>query len=223
MHLPSHPVWFWLLLATPWLTPALLWVVLRKSRVSFKPLVPWLWAGWFVFWTLNTLVFLAGGHKTAGVAAYAAAYSCWGMVLVIKRRYLFETLRAPGSKWYLPWRAAEFSVPDSTRILVRNIDSVSPWYIEKLGLRKLAESDLGEPGVATFRFKEDGNSVVLTTRDGFRTGKTPILFTRKIGKMRDVMMARGVDVGTIERDRQGIQYFEIRDPEGNEIEVVEER
>jgi hypothetical protein len=41
--------------------------------------------------------------------------------------------------------------------------------------------------------------------------------------MRDVMMARGVNVGSIERDRQGIQYFEIRDPEGNEIEVVEER
>jgi hypothetical protein len=36
------------------------------------------------------------------------------------------------------------------------------------------------------------------------------------------MAARGLNVGTVERDRQGILYFQIRDPEGNEIEVVEE-
>jgi predicted enzyme related to lactoylglutathione lyase len=223
VHLPPHPVWFWLLLAAPWLTPALLWIVVNKSKVSFKPLTAWLWGGWFVFWTLYTLVFLAGGHKTARVAAYAAAYSCWGMALVIKRHYLFETLRAPGSKWYLPWQATGFSVPDRTHILVRNIEAVSPWYIEKLGLRKLTENELGESNAATFRFKEDGNSVVLTTRGGFGTEKTPMLFTRRIAKMRDVMMARGVEVGMIERDRQGLRYFDIRDPEGNEIEVVEER
>jgi predicted enzyme related to lactoylglutathione lyase len=59
-------------------------------------------------------------------------------------------------------------------------------------------------------------------REDFRTGRTPIFFTKKIGKMRDVMTARGVAVGSIERDRQGIQYFQIHDPEGNEIEVVQE-
>jgi predicted enzyme related to lactoylglutathione lyase len=37
------------------------------------------------------------------------------------------------------------------------------------------------------------------------------------------MAARGVNVGIIERDRQGIRYFQIHDPEGNEIEVVEDR
>ncbi len=63
------------------------------------------------------------------------------------------------------------------------------------------------------RFKEDGNSIVLATRGNFRTGKTPIFFTKKIGKMRDIMAARGVKVGTIERDRQGTRYFQVRDPE----------
>jgi catechol-2,3-dioxygenase len=121
----------------------------------------------------------------------------------------------------LPWRGAKFSIPASTRILVRNIDSVTPWYLEKLGLRKLAVNEGAR--VATLRFKEDGNSVVLTTGSGFQTGKTPILFTKNIGKMRDVMTARGVNPGAIERDRQGIHYFQIRDPEGNAIEVVEDR
>ena len=109
------------------------------------------------------------------------------------------------------------------RVLVRDIDSVSPWYVEKLGLRKLAEPPLGDPRAAVFRFKADGPSLILTTRSGFRTGKTPILFTRKIGRMKKVLAARGVEAGPVELDGQGIHYFEIRDPEGNVIEVVEER
>ena len=36
------------------------------------------------------------------------------------------------------------------------------------------------------------------------------------------MAARGVHVGAIELDRQGTRYFQVRDPEGNEIEVVQE-
>jgi predicted enzyme related to lactoylglutathione lyase len=222
LHLPTHPVWFWLLLAAPWLMLLILWTAANTLKVSLKPLAPWLWVGYFLFWVPYTLVDLTGGRKTLRIALFAAFSSCQGMAIWIKRHYLFDTLSAPGAKWYTPWRAAGFSVPEGTRILVRNIDSVTPWYVDKLGLRKLAENDLGEAGVATFRFKEDGNSVVLTARTGFGTSGTPMLFTKKIAKMRDVMMARGVNVGTIERDRQGIQYFEIRDPEGNEIEVVEE-
>jgi catechol 2,3-dioxygenase-like lactoylglutathione lyase family enzyme len=223
VHLPSHPVWFWLILAAPWVLPLLLWVAASTLKGSFKPMRPWLLAAYVVFWTLYTVVFLMDGHKVARMALFAAAYSCCGMAIVIQRHYMFETLRAPGAKWYFPWKSSPFSVQAGTRILVKNIAAVSPWYTEKLGLRKLAESPIKEPEAAIFVFKRDGKPIVLTTRSDFRTGKTPILFTKKIGKMRDVMMARGVEVGNIERDRQGIQYFEIRDPEGNEIEVVEER
>ena len=106
---------------------------------------------------------------------------------------------------------------------MRDVDSVSPWYVEKLGLSKLAKAPPQEPGAAIFRFKPDGRSIILTTRSGFQTGKTPILFTKKIGRIRDVLAARGADVGTIEQDRQGIHNFQIHDPEGNAIEVVEER
>jgi predicted enzyme related to lactoylglutathione lyase len=135
---------------------------------------------------------------------------------------MFETLRAPGAKWYLPWSGVAFTVPVGTRVVVRNIDSVSPWYAEKLGLRKFGGNNLGESGTAAFRFKEDGNPIVFTTHGDLGTSSTPMLFTKKIGRMRDVLTARGVNVGTIERDRQGVRYFQIHDPEGNEIEVVEE-
>ena len=43
-----------------------------------------------------------------------------------------------------------------------------------------------------------------------------------IRKVRDVMAARAATVGAIERDPPGTRYFQIRDPEGNEIEIVQE-
>jgi predicted enzyme related to lactoylglutathione lyase len=224
VHLPVHPVWFWLLVFAPYLSLLILWGAANIFNLSLKPLARWLWAGYFLFFVPDLL--LGGGavdgHKTQRLVIASCAYSCFGMALWIKRHYLFETLPAPGAKWYFPWKAAGFSIPAGTRILVRNIDAVSPWYIDKLGMSRLSENNCDESGIATFRFKADGNSVVLTTRGGFGTGKTAILFTTKITRMRDVMAARGVEVGTIEKDRQGIRYFEIHDPEGNEIEVVEE-
>ncbi len=226
MHLPPHPVWFWLILLSPFLVWLTLWIVAQNPKVSLKPLRPWLVAGCILF--VIPYIFLdvspTGGNKAARLVVQAAFYTCLCVQAWLQRLYMFETLRSPDAKWYSRWKSAEFSVPaPSLRILVRDIDSVSPWYVEKLGLRKLAAAPPAEPSAAIFRFKADGNSVILTTRSGFQTGKTPILFAKKIGRMRDVMSARGVDVGAIEQDRQGIHYFQIHDPEGNAIEVVEER
>jgi predicted enzyme related to lactoylglutathione lyase len=193
-------------------------------EVSVKPLAPWLWAGYFVFFA--TYLFcgfgIMGRRRTFCRISGVVAWGCYSIAFWIKRRYTFETLRGQGAKGYLPRSGAEFSIPVITRIWVQDVNSVLPWYIEKFGLRKLAENAGGEVGVATLRFKEDGSSIILTKRGDFRTGKTPIFFTKKIGKMRDVMAARGVNVGMVEYDRQGTRYFQIRDPEGNEIEVVEE-
>jgi catechol 2,3-dioxygenase-like lactoylglutathione lyase family enzyme len=191
-------------------------------NVSIKPLTPWLKIGYFLSVIPYVFVGALDDHKAWRLVAESCFYTFWMAFIWMQRHSMFESLRPPGAEWYLPWKGARFSIPASTRILVRNLDQVTPWYTEKLGLRKIAGNPLSESDT-TFRFKEDGHSIVLTTRGGFGTGTTPILFTRKIGKMRNVMMARGVDVGTIELDRQGIRYFDIRDPEGNEIEIVEER
>ena len=222
-HLPAHPVWLWLVLASPVLPWLVLWIVANRLNISVKPLSPWAFGGSVLFFIPYVLLDQIAGRKSLSLAFGAISYSCWSAMVFIQRRYMFETLPAAGNKWYLPWRAARISIPSTMRILVRDIDSVSPWYVEKLGLRKLSVNPHGETDIATLRFKEDGNSVILTTRGGFQTGKTPILFTKRIGKVRDVMAARGVNVGTIKRDRQGIRYFQIHDPEGNEIEVVEDR
>lgn len=224
MHLPLHPVWFWPILLSPFPVWFSLWIVAQNSKVSLKPLRPWLMAGTILLFVPWVVIEATGGNKAMRLVVQSAFYTCFCLQAWLQRRYMFDRLRSPNAKWYSRWKSAEFSVPASSlRILVRDIDSVSPWYIEKLGLRKLADSPAAEPSAAVFRFKPDGRSVILTTRSGFQTGKTPILFTKKIGRMKDVMSARGVDVGAIEQDRQGIHYFQIHDPEGNAIEVVEER
>ena len=160
-------------------------------------------------------------HRVLRAGVGSTFFACWGMLLWLQGRYKFETISAPNTKWYARRKLAFFSTPKTLRILVRDIDTVSPWYIEKLGLRKLAQNPWGEE-VFTYQFKEDGHFIVLTNKAGFGTERPPMFFTKKITKMKDVLTARGINSGAIERDRQGTRYFEIRDPEGNAIEIVEE-
>jgi catechol 2,3-dioxygenase-like lactoylglutathione lyase family enzyme len=208
-------------LLTPFVVPLFLWVVTNALNVSIKPLTPWLKTGYVLSAIPYVFVGALEDHKAWRLVSGSCFYAFWAAFLWMQRHSMFESLRPPGVQWYFPWEGARFTLPASTRILVRNPDEVTPWYTEKLGLREVPGTST-DASDTTFKFKEDGNSIVLTTRRGFGTEVTPMLYTRKIGKMRDVMMARGVNVGAIQFDRQGIQYFDIRDPEGNEIEVVQE-
>jgi hypothetical protein len=223
VHFPAHPVWFWLILLTPFLVWLALWVAANTFDISLKLLMPWLLVGYGVFAVPYFLLDpFSGGHKVLRLVIGAGLWTCWLPSMWIRQRCNSEILRAPGAKWFLPWNAAGFSIPANMRIHVQNIDSVSHWYVEKLGLHKVTAGLSDDSRSAGFRFKEDGKLVTLTTSGGDATGPTPILFTKKIRKIRTVLMARGVDAGAIDQDRQGINYFEIRDPEGNVVEVVEE-
>jgi hypothetical protein len=227
MQLPHHLASLWLLLSIPLLAWLALWVTEQKLKVSLKPLIPWFFAGFALLMLTSLLtnsMTNSYGNKVLYLASSLSGWTCYGLMLWIKRRYTFETLSAPNTKWYLPWKSAEFSIAaPSARVLVRNLDSVLPWYIEKFGFRKVAENSQVQSGTATLRFKVDGNSLVLTTRNGLGTNRTPMLFTKRIDRFRDVLVARGVEVGTVKQDGQGIHYFDIHDPEGNLIEIVEER
>jgi hypothetical protein len=227
VHLPSHPVWFWLISFSPFIVWLLAWVAINTLTASLKPLVPWLWGGCAVFfilyYTSDPTLGLRKDTRVVHLVSGAIAWTCWGIAVLLQRRFLFEKLRAPGGKWYFPWDVVGFSIPNDTRVLVTNIDSVSPWYVRTLGLRKLVGKEPVSSSEARFCYKIDGRSIVLTTRRDFRTNKTPILFTKKIGKMKDVLTQRGASPGDVMQDRQGIRYFEISDPEGNKIEVVEDR
>lgn len=198
-----------------------LWLASDLFDVSFKPLRVWLWAGYAISLLPYLYFYATGDRRLLQFTFQATSNTCLLMALWIQHRYRFEKLGVPGAKWYLPWNSPRFSMPLSTRIVIKDVDGAARWYVEKLGLRKLSEPEKESDGLA-LRFKADGNSVVLTTRSGLGSRNTVILFTKKLGKMRDVMAARGVNVGAIEQDRQATRYFQVHDPEGNTIVIVQE-
>ena len=49
-----------------------------------------------------------------------------------------------------------------------------------------------------------------------------MLNSSNLKKAREFLISRGVNVSEIQADRQGTHYFEMRDLEGNVIEISEE-
>lgn len=49
-----------------------------------------------------------------------------------------------------------------------------------------------------------------------------MLYAGNINKAWEWLSSRGVNVGAVQEDRQGTHYFEMRDLEGNAIEISEE-
>jgi hypothetical protein len=116
------------------------------------------------------------------------------------------------------------TIADSFYIGVLDVESATSWYIEKLGLQKVpAEMDGPEGCVALDFSKKDQTCIAVLGPQGKPAdGTTPMLYASNIGKAREVLGSRGVYVGGIQQDRQGTHYFEMRDLEGNVIEVSEE-
>ena len=107
-------------------------------------------------------------------------------------------------------------------VAVRNLDAAAAWYKQKLDLPESREVD-----------DDDGDSpgLELSTRNleikvllfaGTDYPDRPILDTRNAAKAREWLLARGVEVGPVQTDRQGTHYIEMRDLEGNSIEICEE-
>lgn len=110
----------------------------------------------------------------------------------------------------------------SNYMVVRDLAAAASWYIEKLGLRKIKiKMDNAENCIA-LGFSQDEPIMVLgPPYDGPSDELTPMLYASRIKKARDFLLSRGVNVGDIQQDRQGTHFFEIRDPEGNVIEISE--
>jgi hypothetical protein len=71
--------------------------------------------------------------------------------------------------------------------------------------------------------KKDQTCIAVLGPGGKPTDETtPMLYAANIKKAREVLGSSGVHVGEIQQDRQGTHYFEIRDLEGNVIELSEE-
>ncbi len=104
---------------------------------------------------------------------------------------------------------------------VIDIAAATAWYIDKLGLRKVkVDLDDGEDCIALGFFKED--YAICLGPTGRSSGEfTPMLNSGSLTKAREFLISRGVNVGEIQEDRQGTHFFEMRDLEGNLIEISE--
>ncbi|MBZ5685968.1 MAG: VOC family protein [Acidobacteriia bacterium] len=118
--------------------------------------------------------------------------------------------------------ARPFSSGGANYVGVRDLATSVSWYKDKLGLREIdLEMDDSE-GCTALGFSDDEYIVELGPPGKPTEELRPILFTKNIQKARDYVSSRGATLGPNERDAQGTTYFEIRDLEGNVIEICEE-
>lgn len=115
-----------------------------------------------------------------------------------------------------------FSAGGPNYIGVRDIESAATWYMEKLGVRKIkVDMDDGEDCIALGY--DDKNYLFALGPHGKPTDqRTPQLFAAKLKKAWEFLNAHEISITAIQQDRQGTHYFEMRDLEGNMIEITEE-
>ena len=125
---------------------------------------------------------------------------------------------------------ALFSV-DSLVMCYSNIDVAKRWWIEQFECREMeVPANWDDPlpsDVALLLPGEDEPTILLCdqreVRDaGFeRSNQHPLLFSSKLSKAREHLISKGSSPGLIQ-NAGGKQFFEVRDPEGNMIEICEE-
>ncbi|HEY1272853.1 MAG TPA: VOC family protein [Terriglobales bacterium] len=105
---------------------------------------------------------------------------------------------------------------------VRDLASAISWYTDKLGLHKV-QIEMDDPeGCVALGFDKRDAALVLGPADRSSDELSPLMYASNLKKAREFLSGRGVNVGEIQKDRQNTHFFEMRDLEGNVIEVSEE-
>jgi hypothetical protein len=196
---------------------AVLFVLAEYGDVSLKPLKSWLAAACWVLWGLTAFPLLLEDIPRPWRIAVFAAYAGATTVLAwVKRSYLFESKVKPSGSF-----AGLLTMSQGTRIAVRDVAGSAQWYAEKFGLRKLAATEQTSKYGVALQFDEKTPPVILVPKDPVATRPAPVFFTRKVEKVRNKLIVRGVSAGPIQQDRQGTRFFELLDGEGNTVEVSE--
>jgi hypothetical protein len=114
----------------------------------------------------------------------------------------------------------------------RNIDATKRWLVEAFDCRQVPvpkDWEDTEPSDVALKLPGDQEpSVLLYCRGDSQeaemkspTTTVPIIFCRNLKKAQEVLIHRGITAGPIQ-DGGDTQFFEIRDLEGNVIEICTE-
>ena len=120
---------------------------------------------------------------------------------------------------------------DSIAVFYSNVQAAKRWWIETFDCKQAGGPttfDLPLPSDVALTLPGYVSPTILLS-DRAEVQKAglepcadrPILFCNKIKKAHDYLEGRGASPGPIQ-DGGGTQFFEIRDPEGNCIEICEE-
>jgi len=124
------------------------------------------------------------------------------------------------------WGVRNFSFGGgSISVGVRDVGRAITWYQEKLKLRLTPiKSEDFEALLAFDKEDQDGVALVLIPPGETKANVEghPILFSKKLEKVREEFASRGVAVGPIQSDPGGNRFFQFPDVEGNTIEVCVE-
>jgi predicted enzyme related to lactoylglutathione lyase len=109
-------------------------------------------------------------------------------------------------------------------VAANDLEAAARWYAEKFDLKNsgFTEED-GSRFCELTSGREMEPKIVLWQKESDEAEPDrPILNTVNAVKAREWLLARQVNVGPVETDRQGTHYFEMRDSEGNTVEICEE-
>lgn len=123
------------------------------------------------------------------------------------------------------WTKKMFSSTGDVVVDVHDVAAARRWYSERLGL--FYSSADAEDAKLELGYSADSVVVYLVemssnARPNKSPGRPPIVFARKLADAHEYLSTRGVDVGSIQSDSGGNQFFRFRDLEGNELEVCQE-
>jgi|SRR5579859_2107635 len=124
-----------------------------------------------------------------------------------------------------------FQAADPIVLCYSNVEAAKRWWIKTFDCKQVpVPTDWDNPCPSDVALKLPGceePAVLLSSREevqqaGLEAPKTvPIIFCSKLKKAQEVLGNRGVTVSPIQ-DGGDTQFFEIRDPEGNVIEICTE-
>jgi len=120
-----------------------------------------------------------------------------------------------------------FSYADGVAVDVRDVGAAQLWYAEKLGLRYSSTEVDAEVGTMVLGYSAGEIFLALVKMSGQEKpdsvpGHPPIIFAKKLTAAHEYLASRSVDVGPLQQDSGGNNFFRFRDLEGNELEVCQE-
>ena len=105
---------------------------------------------------------------------------------------------------------------------VRDLDAAARWYAQTLGCRFSESSDDEGQRTIDLYFDEDDPGMTLGPLSYPPNDTPPILYTNNAAKANDYLSRKNVLADPVQQDAQGTKFFEIRDCDGNVLEISEE-